>query len=166
MVIGFLVLAYLFFVVWRGAIPWGVGTGSIGGRSEQAESTPATNSASGKGSALTQVATNPQKWEGKTVTVAGRVRGNTRYASNRNLYRLTDGESTLFIVDDKTPPKEYAWRSIKGEVKVLKPPVGDGYAYIVNVKGDPKIDLDWKEVQGFFTERIEDIKKGVGTATN
>lgn len=162
MVIGFLILAYFFFLQWRKTSEWGVGTGSIGGRSEPSGSTPARDSRS----ALTQVASNPQKWEGKRVTVTGRVRGNTRYASNRNLYRLTDGKSTLLIVDDKTPAKEYSKRSVKGVVKVVKPPIGEGYAYIVSVKGDPKIDLKWQDVSHFFSEKIADIKKGVETARN
>ena len=163
MVIVFLVLAYFFFLAWRGTKPLGMGTGNIGGRSGAAPSTPAAH---GKGSALTQIAANPQKWEGKRVTVSGRVRGNTRYASNRNLYRLTDGKSTLLIVDDKAPAKEYSLRSVKGVVKVVKPPVGKGYAYIVSVKGDPKIDLDWKDVEGFFADKIKDITKDVKITTH
>jgi hypothetical protein len=167
MVIGFVILAYVFFVMWRGASPLGVGTGSIGGHSSarpEAGSTPDAKPAS-KGSAISQIASNPQKWKGRRVTVTGRVRGNTRYASNRNLYRLTDGESSLLIVDDKTPPKELAQRSVKGIVKVLKPPVGEGYAYIVSAKGDPKIDLSWNDAKGFFTEEFQKIKKDVNAAT-
>lgn len=162
MLLGFLILAYFLFRQWRSTTEWGVGTGRIGGRSEPTGSTPAARD---KRSALTQVASNPEKWAGKRVTVSGRVRGNTRYASNRNLYRLTDGKSTLLIVDDKAPAKEYSLRSVTGVVKVVSPPVGNSYAYIVSVKGDPQIDLKWQDVQKFFAEKIVDIKKGVDTAT-
>lgn len=162
MMIVFLILAYFFFQSWRGIKSWGVGTGNISGPSSSAPSTPgATN----KRSALSQVAASPQKWNGKRVTVSGRVRGNTRYASNRNLYRLTDGKSTLLVVDDKAPAKEYSLRSVKGIVKVVKPPVGNGYAYIVSVKGDPKIDLKWDQVKGVVGGAIGEIKKGVHEAT-
>ena len=162
MMIGFLVLAYFFFVTWRGARPLGVGTGSIGGRSSSTSGDPG---ASNKRSALSQIAANPQKWNGKRVTVSGRVRGNTRYATNRNLYRLTDGTSTMIIVDDKKPASEYSLRSVSGTVKVVKPPIGSGYAYIVSVKGDPKIDLKWQDVKGFFGNAFEEAKKGIHEAT-
>jgi len=175
MAIVFVVLAYLFFLSWRGTRSWGTGTGNIGGRSSSVErgnggnksgapakgSTPST----GARTALSQISANPEKWRGKRVVVSGRVRGNTRYASNRNLYRLTDGTSSLLIVDDKAPPKEYSLRSIGGVVKVVKPPLGKGYAYIVNVKGDPKIDLKWQDVKGFFGGALGEIKKGVHEAT-
>ena len=159
MTIGFLVLMYVFFLAWRGTRPAGVGTGNIGGRSSSAtgaRSTPATP----KGSALSQIASNPRKWNGKRVTISGRVRGNARYATNRNLYRLIDGKSTLLIVDDQTPPKEYSLRSVSGTVRVVKPPIGKGYAYVVSVKGDPKIDLKWPEVKGFFSAAASEMKKG------
>jgi len=173
--IGFLILAYIFFLMWRGTNPLGVGTGNIGGRSSSVErgsgsgksSTPSKGStpSAGARTALSQISANPQKWEGKRVMVSGRVRGNTRYATNRNLYRLTDGNSSLLIVDDKTPPKEYSLRGVAGVVKVVNPPVGKGYAYIVNVKGDPKIDLKWQDVKGFFSGAVGEIKKGVHEAT-
>jgi hypothetical protein len=168
MVICFVILAYVFFVMWRGASPLGVGTGSIGGRSSarpEAGSTPGTKPG-GKDSAISQISSDPQKWKGMRVTVSGRVRGNTRYASNRNLYRLTDGKSSLLVVDDKTPPEELAQRSVKGIVKVVKPPVGEGYAYIVSAKGDPKIELSWKDAQGFFSDEFQKIKKNVNAATS
>ena len=167
MVIGFVILAYVFFLMWRGTSSLGTGTGSIGGRSGARTEVGSTPSAEpdGKGSAISQIASDPQKWQGKRVTVSGRVRGNTRYASNRNLYRLTDGESSLLIVDDKTPPKELDKRSVKGIVKVVKPPVGEGYAYIVSAKGDPKIELSWNDAKGFFSEELEKIKKNVNAAT-
>jgi hypothetical protein len=167
MVIGFLILAYVFFVMWRGASPLGVGTGNIGGRTSarpEAGSTPGAKPAS-KGSAISQIAANPQKWKGKRVTISGRVRGNTRYASNRNLYRLTDGKSSLLVVDDQKPPKEYTLRSVKGIVKVVKPPVGEGYAYIVSAKGDPKIDLSWDEAKDSLNEEFQKIKRDVNAAT-
>ena len=166
--IGFLILACVFFLSWRGMQPLGVETGNISERSSSdtgsTRSTPAASKPN-KGSALSQVAANPQKWNGKRVTVSGRVRGNTRYATNRNLYRLTDGTSTMLIVDDKPPAKELSMRTVTGTVKVVKPPIGDGYAYIVSVKGDPKIDLKWDEVKGFFEEALGEIKKGVHEAT-
>jgi hypothetical protein len=167
MVIGFVILAYVFFVMWRGTSPLGVGTGSIGGRSSErpkAGSTPGAKPAS-KDSAISQIAANPQKWKGKRVTITGRVRGNTRYASNRNLYRLTDGKSSLLIVDDQKPPKEYTLRSVKGVVKVVKPPVGEGYAYIVSAKGEPKIDLSWDEAKDSLNEEFQKIKRDVHAAT-
>ncbi len=166
-VICFVVLAFLFFIKWRGTSSLGSGTGNIGGRSgalPETGSTPSLKPAN-KSSAISQIASNPQKWQGKRVTVSGRVRGNTRYASNRNLYRLTDGESSLLIVDDKTPPKELAQRSVKGTVKVVKPPVGEGYAYIVSAKGDPTIDLTWNDAKGFFSDKFQEIKKDVNAAT-
>ena len=167
MVIGFVILAYVFFVMWRGASPLGVGTGSISERRSARPGTGSTPSAktAGKGSAVSQISSDPQKWKGKRVTVSGRVRGNTRYASNRNLYRLTDGKSSLLVLDDKTPPKELALRSVRGIVKVVKPPVGEGYAYIVSVKGDPKIDLTWKDAQHFFADKFQELKKDVHSAT-
>ena len=162
----FLVLAYFFFLAWRGTGSLGVGSGNIGGQSSSTNSGARSIPASGgKGSALSQISSSPQKWSGKRVTVSGRVRGNTRYATNRNLYRLTDGKSSLLIVDDTTPPKEYALRTISGTVKVVNPPVGKGYAYIVSVKGDPKIDLKWQDVKGFFGGALDEIKKNVHEAT-
>jgi len=165
MMIVFLALAYLFFLAWRNTGSLGVGTGSIGGSSSYNNGARSTPASGGKGSALSQISASPQKWNGKRVTVSGRVRGNTRYATNRNLYRLTDGKSTLLIVDDTTPPKEYALRTISGTVKVVNPPIGNGYAYIVSVKGDPKIDLKWQDVKGFFGEAFDEIKKDVHAAT-
>jgi hypothetical protein len=180
MVIVFLILAYVFFVLWRRASPLGVGTGSIGRRlgaisdshdwstpstSKGTHNTSASVHSSGGRSALSQIAANPQKWKGRRVTVSGRVRGNTHYASNRNLYRLTDGSSSLLVVDDKTPPKEYALRSVQGIVKVVKPPLGEGYAYIVSAKGEPKLELDWKDAEHFFTDKFNAIKKDVRVTT-
>ncbi len=165
MMIGFLILAYVFFLAWRNTNSMGVGTGSISGRSGSTNSGARSTPAASKGSALTQISANPQKWNGKRVTVSGRVRGNTRYASNRNLYRLTDGKSSLLIMDDKAPTTEYSMRSVSGIVKVVKPPIGNGYAYIVSVKGDPKIDLKWQDVKGFFGEALGEIKKDIHAAT-
>lgn len=156
----FLILGYFFLMAWRNYMPQGVGTGNIGGRSE-----PASRQPSQRRSMLRQIAEEPEKFEGKRVTVTGRVRGTARYASNRNLYRLAENDYRLVIVDDKSPPKEYALRTITGVVQVIKPPLGNGYAYIVSVKGDPKIELDWQDVQAFFTEKLGDIKQGVQEAT-
>lgn len=93
------------------------------------------------------------------------MRGYTRYASNRNLYRLTDGKSSLLVLDDQQTPKELDKRIVKGIVKVLKPPVGEGYAYIVSVKGDPKIDLTWQDTKSFFGDKFQELKKDVNSAT-
>ena len=169
MVICFLILAYVFFIRWRNTSSLGTGTGSISGRVSSLlgkGSTPeAKQGAKSSSSTLAQVAANPQNWKGKRVTVSGRVRGNTRYASNRNLYRLTDGKSSLLVVDDQAAPKEYALRNVKGIVKVLKPPMGEGYAYIVSAKGDPKIELTWNDAKGFFNDKFQDIKDKVNAAT-
>lgn len=169
-VIGFVILAYVFFVLWRRTPSLGTSTGSIGQRSSALPtrngSTPGAKShASGGTTKISQISSHPQQWKGKRVSVSGRVRGNTRYASNRNLYRLTDGDSSLLVVDDQKPPTELALRSVKGIVKVLKPPVGEGYAYIVSAKGDPKIELNWKDAQQFFSHEFQKVKKDVHSAT-
>ena len=154
----FLVGTYFFVLRWKATTSWGVGTGAIARRNVNSPvvSTPAT-----KSSLIKQISQNPQKFRGKRVHVSGRVRGNSKYASNRNLYRITDGQYSLLVVDDKAAPVEYSQRWIAGTVKVLQPPVGSGYAYIVSVKGNPNIDLKWQDVQKFFGEKFMTVKKGV-----
>jgi hypothetical protein len=153
----FLVGAYLFVKSWKGTAPWGVGTGSLAHR---AGTSPETTSEA-KTSLIRRISDNPQQYSGKRVTVSGRVRGNVKYASNRNTYRLTDGQYSLLVVDDKATPKEYWPRTVSGTVKVVKPPLGKGYAYIVSVKGNPNINLKWQDVAGFFTEKYQEVKKEV-----
>jgi hypothetical protein len=151
----FLVGAYFFVKQWKSTSSWGASTGTIARREgvKPTESTPARAS-----SLIAQISQNPQKFAGKRVSVSGRVRGNSKYASNRNLYRLTDGKYSLMVVDDKAAPKEYWPRAVTGTVKVIKPPLGNGYAYIVNVKGNPNINLKWQDVKSFFGEKIEGVK--------
>jgi hypothetical protein len=154
----FLVGAYFFVQSWKGTAPWGVGTGKLAARSggSGSASTPAS-----KTSLIRQISDNPQKFVGKRVTVSGRVRGNSKYASNRNTYRITDGQYSLLVVDDKSAPKEYWPRTVSGTVKVVKPPLGKGYAYIVSVKGNPNINLKWQDVSSFFGEKYNAVKKEV-----
>lgn len=159
----FLVGAYLFIKKWKTLPPMGVGTGKIsqaggGGTSSSSQATSAN-------SKIRQISDNPRQWEGKQVSLSGRVRGNTKYASNRNMYKITDGKYYLVVVDDKTAPIEYANRYVSGVVKVVKPPMGEGYAYIVSVKGNPNINLKWTDVSSFFSDKYKDVKKGINDAT-
>jgi hypothetical protein len=156
-----LVGAYFFVQSWKATASWGVGTGKIAGRSTGGPSTP-----TGKNSLIKQIAENPQKFAGKHVSISGRVRGSSKYASNRNLYRLTDGQYSLLVLDDKETPIEYAQRWVAGTVKVVKPPLGKSYAYVVSVKRNPDIDLKWTDVKTFFGEKYNVVKKGVKTATH
>ena len=64
-------------------------------------------------------------------------------------------------MDDKSPPKEYWPRTVSGTVKVVKPPLGKGYAYIVSVKGNPNINLKWQDVSSFFGDKYNAVKKQV-----
>ena len=166
MLIVFAVGAYFFYQQWRTTTPWGVGTGKIGGRSEDIPARDKRSPVAKTRSVIFQIAENPTRFTDKTVTVTGRVRGAGRLASNRNIYRLTDGEHRLLVIDDKAPPKDYALRTVKGKVKLLKPPIGNAsYAYLVSVKEGAKIDeLTWNEAKGFFTDKFQDIQKGVKEA--
>ena len=157
----FLVGAYFFIKQWSTTTPWGAGTGQIAKRNgSTAASTPAT-----KKSLIKEISQSPQKFEGKRVNISGRVRGNSKYASNRNMYRLTDGQYSLLVIDDKSAPIEYSLRAVAGTVKVVKPPLGNGYAYVVNVKGNPNIDLKWQDVSRFFGEKYGAVKTEVKRAT-
>jgi hypothetical protein len=155
----FLVGVYFFVRSWKGTASWGVGTGKLARRAGAPPED--TGTAATKTSLIRQISDNPQQYVGKRVTVSGRVRGNVKYASNRNTYRLTDGQYSLLIVDDKATPKEYWPRTVSGTVKVVKPPFGKGYAYIVSVKGNPNINLKWQDVASFFSEKYRDVKKEV-----
>lgn len=152
----FFVAGYFAFKLWQGTAPWGGSTGAMArhGGVSAAKTTIAP-------SLIRQISENPQKFAGKHVAVSGRVRGNSKYASNRNIYRLTDGQYSILIVDDKTAPKEYWPRTASGVVKVVKPPLGKGYAYIVSVKGNPNINLKWQDVAGFFITKYNAVKKDV-----
>lgn len=154
--------AWYFVQSVRGTQSWGVGTGKIGQRSgvrsHSSKSTPSQSHT------LAQIVAQPQKFVGKTVVVSGRVQGAAKYASNRNIYRLTDGKSTLLVVDDKPSPKDLWPRQARGVVKVLQNPLGKDYAYVVSVKGDPKLELQWQDVKRFFGEKFEVLKKDLGEA--
>lgn len=154
----FLVGAYFFIKKWKGTVSWGVGTGKIAHHN--------TDAGAVKNSLIRDISENPGKYNGKQVSLTGRVRGPGKYASNRNLYKLTDGKYSLLVVDDKSAPIEYANRSVSGVVKEVKPPIGSGYAYIVSVKGNPNIDLKWTDVAKFFTTKYDAVKKGVHDATS
>lgn len=148
---------YFMVKSWKGTPSWGVGTGNINAGGAPDVATPSK-------SLISQISENPRKFVGKRVTISGRVRGNQKYAANRNLYRLTDGNDSLVVIDDKSAPKEYWQRSVSGIVKVVRPPLGAGYAYVVAVKSDPKLELKWADVASFFSDKYQAVKKSIKAA--
>lgn len=163
----FAVGAYFMWQQWRSVTPWGVGTGQIAGRSEDIPARDKRSPVVKARSTLVQIVDNPTRFTEKTVTVTGRVRGAGRMASNRNIYRLSDGEHRLLVIDDKSLPKDYALRTVTGKVKLIKPPLGTAsYAYLVSVKEGARFDEpDWNELKNWFGDTFEDIKQGVKETT-
>jgi hypothetical protein len=159
----FLIGAYFFVQLWRSTMPRGIGTGLIRASSDDLPKRDKRTAATRGRLALIQVVENPGRFADKTVSVTGRVRGAGRLASNRNIYRLTDGQYRLIVIDDKAPPKEFELRTVSGKVKLLKPPLGNAsYAYLVSVKEGVKFDeLAWNEAKGWFTGTYKDVKKNV-----
>jgi hypothetical protein len=159
----FLVGAFFFVRQWRSTAPWGAGTGTIAGNSHDSATRDKRSPVVKARSTLAQIIDNPTRFTNKTVTVTGRVRGAGRLASNRNIYRLTQGEYRLLVIDDKPPPKDLALRTVSGRVKLIKPPLGtSSYAYLVSVKEGVKFnEPSWREVSGWFTGTYGDVKKVV-----
>lgn len=154
------VIAVYFFLNYRSTTPWAVGTGRIGGENAGVEST-AVKSGSGNSSAspIVAVASDPAKWDGKTVTLHGRPYGTTKYASNRNIYTMVDGDSRVLVIADGEPPQTQQEHTVTGVVKTIG--VGSlRKPYVVSVKGGAKVDPpDWKAVGHFFTDKYDEIKK-------
>jgi len=151
----FLAVAYFLVQQWRATSPLGIGTGSIAGGGS-GKKQPAR-------STLVQIVENPTRFTNRKLTVTGRVRGAGRLASNRNIYRLIEGDYKLLVIDDKAPPKDYALRTVSGQVKLIKPPIGNtSYAYLVSVKEGVKFpEPSWKEASGWFTGKYFDAKNAV-----
>jgi len=158
----FLVLGALFVYQWSRTTAVGVGTGRIAGENGDLPART-SNSDAEKASNLAKIVQNPAAYAGKTVALKGRVRGPLRLASNRTAYRLIDasGQHSLLVVDDRAAPKEYWSRSVSGQVKLLKAPIGNiQYPYIVSLQSGAKYDLTWKDAKIFFTDKFEDIERG------
>ncbi|MDF2439427.1 MAG: hypothetical protein JWN98_411 [Abditibacteriota bacterium] len=158
-----LIGAFLFVRQWRSTTPWAVGTGDIQGKSKDLPARDARGVGTKTKSTLAQIASDPTRFEGRRMTVTGRVRGAGKYASNRNIYTLAEGDYRILVVDDKKPPREYWTRTVSGEVKVFGPKVGGlNRAYLVDVKQGIKINPpQWSEVSHFFTEKYQRVKAGV-----
>ncbi|MBV9864828.1 MAG: hypothetical protein JO316_05730 [Abitibacteriaceae bacterium] len=154
--------AFYFVKKWHSVTPWGTETGKIGGASRDLPARDKRSVPQKVGSQLHEIVTNPTRFENKRATVNGRVRGASKYASNRNIYMLTDGNDRILVIDDKQPPQEYWPRAVSGTVKVIGPPIGGlQYAYIVDVKQGVKVNPPtWSEVSHFFTDKYQDVKQG------
>lgn len=155
--------AFMFVRQWRSTTPWAVGTGNIQGNSKDLPARDSRGVGTKTKSTLAQIADNPTRFEGKRMTVTGRVRGAGKYASNRNIYNLVQGDYRILVIDDKKPPREYWTRTVSGVVKVIGPKVGGlNRAYLVDVKQGVKINPpQWSEVSRFFTEKYQKVKAGV-----
>jgi hypothetical protein len=161
----FLVLGALFAYQWSRTTP-----GADTGPTESANGAPARRASSAQNEGkddLADIARNPARYAGKTVTIRGRVRGPLRLAAHRTLYRLMDasGHNSLLVVDDREPPKEYWARSVTGRVQLLKAPPGQAsYPYVVSLKDGVKFDLKWQDAKRFFADAVQDIEHGAREA--
>lgn len=163
-IIALLIGAYFFVRGWNKVTTWGTGTGSI------ARQAQGRGEASGAPRAplLQQIAQNPARFKGKRATVTGRVRSATKIASNRNMYLLVEGNDRILVIDDKAPPKPFYPRTVSGVVQTIGPQaLGQNYAYLVDVKSGVKVNPPrWAEVQSFFVERYDYIRKNVSQELN
>ena len=159
MMIALLVGAFFFVQGWNRVTNWGTGTGRIATE----KSARGEEKSLSAGSQLRQIARNPTRFEGKRATVTGRVRSATKLASNRNMYLLVEGDDRILVIDDKAPPRPYYPRTVSGIVRTFGPQAfGHNYAYLVDVKSGVKVDPPrWSEVQKFFVEKYEDVRRGV-----
>ena len=160
LVLGMLWGAIQFVRQWNATTPPGVGSGRIAGKSQNLPARDKRPVSAKVKSQLVQITENPARFESKRATVRGRVRGAMKYASNRNMYLLVEGDNRLLVIDDKKPPREYWPRTVSGTVKVIGPPVGGlQYAYLVDVKKGVRIDPPkWTDIAHFFTDKYNKVK--------
>jgi hypothetical protein len=155
--------AYWFVKGWRSTTPWAVGTGRIQAKSEDIPERDERGVGTKTRSTLGEIAANPTRFQGKRMTVTGRVRSAGKYASNRNIYTLVSGDDRILVIDDKAPPREYWPRTVTGVVQVIGPKVGGlNRAYLVDVKQGVKVNPPkWETVSRFFTDKYNQVKSGV-----
>ena len=163
-----ILIGAVFFVRgWNRVTTWGTSTGTIARqisrRAETAGERVGQAVAETRNSTLRDIARNPLRFEGQRKTVTGRVRSVTKIASNRNLYLLVEGNDRILVIDDKAPPKPYYPRTVSGVVRTIGPQaMGHNYAYLVDVKSGVKVNPPrWPEVQSFFVEQYDYIRKNV-----
>lgn len=158
-------VGFYFVQQWRSVTPWGGGTGRIGGVSRDLPARDKQSVAPRAGQSIKAVVANPTRFENKRVSLTGRVRGATKYASNRNMYMLIEDEDNkILVIDDKAPPEEDRPRTVAGTVKVIGPPIGGlQYAYLVDVKqGVQFTPPRWDQIKDYFSGKYHEVKKGVG----
>ncbi len=158
--------AYWFVRGWRSTTPWAVGTGRIQGSSKDIPARDERGAGTKTRSTIGEITANPTRFEGKRMTVTGRVRSAGKYASNRNMYMLVSGDDRILVIDDKAPPREYWPRTVTGTVQTIGPKIGGiNRAYLVSVREGVKINPPkWETVSRFFTEKYRDVKAGVDDA--
>lgn len=164
MVVLVVLVGFYFVQQWRSVTPWGVGTGRIGGVSRDLPARDRRPVTQKVGSSIKEVISNPTRFENKKVSLTGRVRGVTKYASNRNMYLLVEDESNkILVIDDKDPPEQDWPRTVSGTVKVIGPPIGGlQYAYLVDVKqGVQFTPPKWEQIKDYFSGKYNEVKKGV-----
>lgn len=157
--------AFFFVKQWHSVTPWGTETGKIGGSSRDLPTRDKRTVAAKASSQMHEIVSNPTRFENKQATITGRVRSASKYASNRNIYTLVNGDDRILVIDDKAPPLEYRLRTVKGTVKIIGPPIGGWqYAYIVSVKEGVKVNPPtWSNISHFFTDKYTAVKHGAKT---
>jgi hypothetical protein len=167
-------VAFFFVRKWQSDPSWGVGTGKISGKSGDVQTVSSTGSSSTNStqtstakSPLVQIVENPTKFDNKSMTVRGRVRGATQLASNRFVYQLVDGDYKLTVFDDRKPPESDWMQTVTGVVKTIRPPLGSSvFAYINTTRsGVHYNEPSWNDIKGFFTDKFDVMKKGIHEMT-